>query len=79
MERYIHLSNSQSLYLSFKTASNLLTASGDKGYSGAIRVQQEALKQIWKARVPEKATIRNSQLYYDLRTSLSDDLLMYTN
>ncbi|TKK70340.1 asparagine synthase (glutamine-hydrolyzing) [Ilyomonas limi] len=64
---------------SVSEVTNLMTAASRKVYRNALLRQQNAFKQIWKERTPEQASTSNLFLYYDLRTSLADDLLMYTD
>lgn len=64
---------------SVKEVSDLMTSSNRKLSIDLLLSQQRLFKQTWKERTPGKSTIRNLFLYYDLRTSLSDDLLMYTD
>lgn len=48
---------------------------------GLIEIQhnQTLIGDIWKNRTPQKSNLKDLFLYYDLRTSLADDLLMYTD
>ena len=64
---------------SVKEVTDLIVPSKQQVYNNALSRRQKLFKQIWKERTPEKATIKNLFLYYDLRTSLADDLLMYTD
>jgi asparagine synthase (glutamine-hydrolysing) len=41
--------------------------------------KREIFKNIWKERQPAASSLSDKFLYYDLRTSLADDLLMYTD
>lgn len=45
----------------------------------ALESKQELIYNVWKERTPNKFNLKNLFLYYDTRTSLSDDLLMYTD
>ncbi|MDT7828079.1 asparagine synthase (glutamine-hydrolyzing) [Pricia sp. S334] len=40
---------------------------------------QTLISEIWKSRTPNNSELKDLFLYYDLRTSLADDLLMYTD
>lgn len=62
-----------------KEIADLMVPSARESYMGELLREQDQFKQIWKKRTPEKASIRNLFLYYDLHTSLADDLLMYTD
>ncbi len=59
-------------------ANDLIAPSNRTIYTEALQKEKEIFKQIWRERTP-KSNISNLFLYYDLRTSLSDDLLMYTD
>ncbi len=59
---------------------NLMVPSMRKHYKEVLRAQQRFINETWKKRMPGKNTsIKNLFLYYDTRTSLADDLLMYTD
>lgn len=57
----------------------LITPSGYGRYIDVLKARESRFKQIWEARTPIQSSIKNLFLYYDLRTSLADDLLMYTD
>ena len=44
-----------------------------------IQHNQSLIRDIWENRTPEKSELKDLFLFYDLRTSLADDLLMYTD
>lgn len=44
-----------------------------------LQAKQEIIRAIWSKRMPEQSTIKDLFLFNDLRTSLPDDLLMYTD
>lgn len=44
-----------------------------------IQYNETLIRNIWENRTPEKSKLKDVFLYYDLRTSLADDLLMYTD
>ncbi len=44
-----------------------------------IQHNQLFISDIWKNRTPKNSELKDSFLFFDLRTSLADDLLMYTD
>ena len=64
---------------SSKQVVGLMNSANRHFYSEALTNQQSFFKQVWKKRMPDKSSLRNLFLYYDVRTSLADDLLMYTD
>lgn len=72
-------------YLEFNAISSnkeiaaLIVPSNRKLYLDEMKKMQNLFKQTWKERTPARTSLRNLFLYYDLRTSLADDLLMYTD
>lgn len=64
---------------SFEQAAGLMEPSGKKEYMEALKNKETEFKRIWKGRTPHSSALSNLFLYYDTRTSLSDDLLMYTD
>lgn len=64
---------------SMKEIKKLINVSNKKLHINELKSQQRSFKQIWEARTPNNANIKDLFLYYDLRTSLADDLLMYTD
>jgi len=65
--------------LSTKEITGLLNSSNQNSNSKALLARENHFKQIWTRRSPGKSSLKNRFLYYDLRTSLPDDLLMYTD
>lgn len=65
--------------LSLREIIKLTNSSGNKLFIQSLLNQENIFKQTWRKRSPQKANIQNLFLYYDLRTSLADDLLMYTD
>jgi asparagine synthase (glutamine-hydrolysing) len=65
--------------LSVQQVKDLIIPENHPAYIDSWKGQQKLFKQIWRGRTPDKTTIQNLFLYYDLRTSLADDLLMYTD
>ncbi|HVY75003.1 MAG TPA: asparagine synthase (glutamine-hydrolyzing) [Puia sp.] len=65
----------------FSTAEilSLVTPENRKRYASELRNSERMFKQVLETRTPGKARLTDLFLYYDLRTSLSDDLLMYTD
>lgn len=64
---------------SVKEATNLMEHTNRGIYANALRDKGVLFKQTWQKRTPDQSTLSNLFLYYDLRTSLADDLLMYTD
>jgi asparagine synthase (glutamine-hydrolysing) len=49
-----------------------------QGING-IKYNETIINDIWINRTPKNSNLKDLFLYYDLRTSLADDLLMYTD
>lgn len=64
---------------STKEVANLITRDKRKLYLNKMQDYQMSFKQIWEKRMPQKSTLTDLFLYYDIRTSLADNLLMYTD
>lgn len=64
---------------SIKEIEKLINPLYRKSFIDALSEKEELFYMIWKNRIPEKSTIKDLFLYMDLRTSLADDLLMYTD
>lgn len=64
---------------STKEIKDLFAHSNSKTEISSLLAQEKAFSKIWNERRPAEASIQNLFLYYDLRTSLADDLLMYTD
>ncbi len=58
---------------------SLLSGTTIQKFDSVENQQMLKIKEIWNQRLPESNNISNLALYYDMRTSLSDDLLMYTD
>jgi len=65
--------------LSEKEVVRLMHGSNSDLYRKELKYREKLFKEIWKERTPENTSLSNLFLYYDLRTSLADDLLMYTD
>ena len=57
----------------------MLNPSHSHKHTAALQKKQELLKNIWNKCMPIEMDLENLGLYMDLRTSLADDLLMYTD
>lgn len=44
-----------------------------------LHAKQAIMHKVWSKRIPKQSTIKDLFLFKDLRTSLADDLLMYTD
>ncbi len=44
-----------------------------------LELQQNLINDVWQQRSPQIQSIKDSFLFYDVRTMLADDLLMYTD
>lgn len=64
---------------SVKEAINLMEHSNRGAYMDALRDKEILFKRTWKERTPPESALSHLFPYYDTRTSLSDDLLMYTD
>lgn len=65
--------------LSEKEVIALIRDSNSDAFTNELGSREKLFKEIWKERTPENTNLKNLFLYYDLRTSLADDLLMYTD
>ena len=65
--------------LSEKEVITLIHGSNSDANTQELKCREKLFKEIWKERTPENTSLKNLFLYYDLRTSLADDLLMYTD
>lgn len=64
---------------SIKEIEKLINPLFRKSFIDALTEREELFYTTWKDRIPEKSNIKDLFLYLDLRTSLADDLLMYTD
>jgi asparagine synthase (glutamine-hydrolysing) len=64
---------------SLKDVAGLINSQKIQQVLNEIQHNQSLIRDIWKNRTPEKSKLKDVFLYYDLRTSLADDLLMYTD
>ena len=64
---------------SLKEITDILKPKVRKNTLKSFHEKQRVLHSIWEKRMPPKYNIKDLFLYFDSRTSLSDDLLMYTD
>lgn len=64
---------------SVEEAVDLMKPSESSDFYNLLKDKEELFKRTWKGRTPDNSSLRNLFLYYDMRTSLADDLLMYTD
>ena len=64
---------------SLNEVANLINSKNSSQQINEIQNNETLISDIWKNRTPGNGKIKDLFLYYDLRTSLADDLLMYTD
>jgi asparagine synthase (glutamine-hydrolysing) len=64
---------------SLKEITDILNPRVRKNTLKLLHEKQQILHSIWEKRMPDQDHVKDLFLYFDSRTSLSDDLLMYTD
>lgn len=64
---------------SLKEITDILNLRVRKDTMRLLAEKQRVLHSIWEKRMPDQKDVKDLFLYFDSRTSLSDDLLMYTD
>jgi asparagine synthase (glutamine-hydrolysing) len=65
--------------LSAEQAKNLLNHNRQEEVMAKYYTQRNIIRQVFEGRLPQSISFQDFFPYYDLRTSLADDLLMYTD